>query len=43
MAETVHPRPALRSIEYDFTLARAMPGDEHSRVGADPASLVAAE
>ena len=37
------PTPGLRSIEYDFTLARAMPGDEHSRVGADPASLVAAE
>ncbi len=37
------PFPALRSIEYDFTLARAVAGDENSRVGADPASLLAAE
>ena len=37
------PCPELRSIQYDFTLAAAMPGDENSRVGADPASLVAAE
>ena len=36
------PFPALRSIGYDFTLARAVPGDENSRVGADPASLLAA-
>ena len=37
------PFPALRSIEYNFTLARAAEGDENSRVGADPASLLAAE
>ncbi len=37
------PFPELRSIEFDFTLARAVAGDENSRVGADPASLVAAE
>ena len=37
------PFPGLRSIRFDFTLARAVPGDENSRVGADPATLVAAE
>jgi hypothetical protein len=37
------PFPALRSIAYDFTLVRAMAGDENSRVGADPASLLAAD
>jgi len=37
------PFPELRSIKYDFTLARAVAGDENSRVGADPASLLAAE
>lgn len=37
------PFAGLRSIEYDFTLARAVAGDENSRVGADPASLMAAE
>ena len=36
------PYPGLRSIRYDFALARAMPGDEVGRVGADPASLVPA-
>ena len=37
------PFPKLRSIPFDFTLARAVAGDENSRVGADPASLLAAE
>ena len=37
------PFPELRSIRYDFTLARAVAGDENSRVGADPSSLMAAE
>ncbi len=37
------PFPHLRSVSYDFELAQAVPGDENSRVGADPASLVAAE
>ena len=37
------PIPALRSIHFDFVLARAAAGEETSRVGADPASLVAAE
>jgi protocatechuate 3,4-dioxygenase beta subunit len=37
------PFPDLRAIQYDFTLARAVAGDENSRVGADPASLMAAE
>ncbi|MDT7950974.1 MAG: hydroxyquinol 1,2-dioxygenase, partial [Acetobacteraceae bacterium] len=37
------PFPGLRSIHYDFTLARAVAGDENSRVGADPSSLLAAE
>ena len=37
------PFPGLRSIRYDFTLARAVPGDESSRVGADPSSLMAAD
>ncbi len=37
------PFPDLRSIPYDFVLVRAVAGDENSRVGADPASLVAAE
>ncbi len=37
------PMPNLRSIRYDFSLARAVAGDENSRVGADPASLLAAE
>ncbi len=37
------PDPALRSIQYDFTLARAVAGDETSRVGADPSSLLAGE
>jgi len=35
------PCPSLRSIAYDFTLVRATEGDENSRVGADPASLLA--
>lgn len=37
------PFPDLRSVHYDFTLARAVAGDENSRVGADPATLMAAE
>lgn len=37
------PFPGLRSVAYDFTLARAGTGEATSRVGADPASLVAAE
>ncbi len=37
------PFPGLRSIRFNFTLARAVAGDENSRVGADPSSLVAAE
>jgi hydroxyquinol 1,2-dioxygenase len=37
------PFPDLRAVRYDFTLARAVAGDENSRVGADPSSLVAAE
>ncbi len=37
------PFPGLRCIPFDFTLARAVAGDENSRVGADPASLMAAE
>ena len=37
------PFPGLRCIRFDFTLARAVPGDENSRVGADPSALVAAE
>ncbi len=37
------PFAGLRSIAFDFTLARAVAGDENSRVGADPSSLVAAE
>lgn len=37
------PFPELRSIPYDFVLARAMAGDENSRVGADPSGLVSAE
>lgn len=37
------PIPGLRSIKFDFTLAKARPGDENSRVGADPAALLAAE
>ena len=36
------PYPALRSIPFDFTLARAAPGEETGRVGADPSTLVAA-
>jgi catechol 1,2-dioxygenase/hydroxyquinol 1,2-dioxygenase len=36
------PFPALRAIAYDFTLARAAAGEKTGRVGADPASLVAA-
>jgi protocatechuate 3,4-dioxygenase beta subunit len=36
------PFPALRSIQYDFTVARAAEGEATSRVGADPASLVVA-
>jgi protocatechuate 3,4-dioxygenase beta subunit len=35
------PFPELRSIHYDFTLAQAVPGDENSRVGADPSKLMA--
>jgi protocatechuate 3,4-dioxygenase beta subunit len=38
---TGSPYPALRSISYDFVLARAAEGEATSRVGADPASLVA--
>jgi hydroxyquinol 1,2-dioxygenase len=37
------PFPGLRSIQFDITLVRAVAGDENSRVGADPASLLAAE
>ena len=37
------PIPGLRSIHFDFVLAHAVAGDETSRVGADPASLLAAE
>ncbi len=37
------PFPGLASIVFDFVLARAVAGDENSRVGADPASLMAAE
>ena len=37
------PFGGLRSIAFDFTLARAVAGDENSRVGADPSSLIAAE
>ena len=37
------PFPRLRSIEFDFILVRTVAGDENSRVGADPASLLAAE
>ncbi len=36
------PFPGLRSIPYDFALACAVAGDENSRVGADPGSLVGA-
>lgn len=36
------PFPELRSIRFDFSLAPAMPGDDTGRVGADPASLMAA-
>jgi protocatechuate 3,4-dioxygenase beta subunit len=35
------PFPALRSIPFDFTLARAAAGETTSRVGADPAALMA--
>ena len=37
------PAPELRSIHYDFTLTDAAAGEATSRVGADPASLVAAQ
>lgn len=37
-----NPFPELRAIHYDFTLATAVAGDENSRVGADPASLLKA-
>ena len=37
------PFPDLRTIAFDFTLARAVAGDENSRVGADPSALIAAE
>lgn len=37
------PFPTLRAIAFDFTLARAAEGDETSRVGADPASLLPAD
>ena len=37
------PFPELRSVEYDFTLARAAEGEATSRVGADPSRLLAAE
>ena len=37
------PFPELRTIKFDFNLARAVAGDENSRVGADPASLMAAQ
>jgi protocatechuate 3,4-dioxygenase beta subunit len=33
------PFPALHSVRFDFTLARAAKGDETSRVGADPSTL----
>jgi hydroxyquinol 1,2-dioxygenase len=36
------PVPGLRAVHYDFRLARAVEG-EMGRVGADPASLLAAE
>jgi hydroxyquinol 1,2-dioxygenase len=39
----ISPFPGLRTIAFDFTLARAVEGDEDSRVGADPASLLAAD
>ncbi len=35
------PVPGLPSIAYDFVLTRAAPGEATSRVGADPASLMA--
>jgi hydroxyquinol 1,2-dioxygenase len=35
------PVPGLPAIRYDFTLARAQPGDENSRVGADPSKMLA--
>jgi catechol 1,2-dioxygenase/hydroxyquinol 1,2-dioxygenase len=34
------PIPGLPAIRYDFTLATAVPGDENSRVGADPSKLL---
>ena len=37
------PFPDMETVEFDFTLARAVAGDENSRVGADPAALVAAQ
>jgi hydroxyquinol 1,2-dioxygenase len=36
------PVPGLKAVKYDFRLARAVAG-EMGRVGADPASLLAAE
>jgi hydroxyquinol 1,2-dioxygenase len=35
------PAPELPSIAYDFVLARATAGEATSRVGADPASIMA--
>ena len=37
------PFPDLRTIAFDFTLARAVAGEATSRVGADPSALLAAE
>ncbi len=36
------PFPGLRTVAYDFRLARAVVGDETGRVGADPATLMTA-
>ncbi len=35
------PRPDLRSVHYDFTLAPAAATDSSSRVGADPSKMLA--
>jgi hydroxyquinol 1,2-dioxygenase len=34
------PVPGMPAIRYDFTLATAVPGDENSRVGADPSKIL---
>ena len=36
-----YPVPGLRSVHYDFRLAKAAPG-ESGRVGADPTKLMKA-